>query len=53
MTALDAEMVEQSEVIGRVLVPRIAVRERTARGTGVALVERDDAKRVVENLGGG
>src|SRR5437868_13806497 len=49
MTAVDAQMVEERNVVGGVAVPAVLRGDRGARlAAGIALVHRDDAKLVGE-----
>src|SRR5437660_12360284 len=49
MTAVDAQMVEERNVVGGVAVPAVLRGDRGARlAAGVALVHRDDAELVGE-----
>jgi hypothetical protein len=52
MTAIDAQMVEERDVVGGVAIPAVLRGDRGARlAAGIALVHRDDAELVGE-LGG-
>src|SRR6202051_2250544 len=51
MAALDAEMIHERELVGRVSVPAMIGGNGAARAAGIALIHRDDAVPRREQLG--